>query len=231
MIKWEGMIKRPNQYKFYLSLKPGSAYPSVLVWPHSPFNGLFLSFPELPVKISKPLADISVTQKLKATFECELSKPNANVKWFKVQHLIDCDILISDFSGREWEPLILLPGNMSLSLCSKALSIAVVLTFIYSPNLSLSGFYLLYLYIGLKVKLLYSCTECEHCCYRFAVLCFTLQQALFTQDLQPFWEMWYKRKPQFPLPVTIQFPFLKMSFWGSALTFYVPPLGLSWYLP
>uniref|UniRef100_A0A803VK92 Obscurin, cytoskeletal calmodulin and titin-interacting RhoGEF n=1 Tax=Ficedula albicollis TaxID=59894 RepID=A0A803VK92_FICAL len=49
----------------------------------TPFTGLSLSFPELPVRISKPLADVSVTQKLKATFECELSKPNANVKWFK----------------------------------------------------------------------------------------------------------------------------------------------------
>lgn len=53
------------------------------------------------MRISKPLADVSVTQKLKATFECELSKPNANVKWFKVLHLMDGDILISDFSGRE----------------------------------------------------------------------------------------------------------------------------------
>ncbi|XP_068862351.1 obscurin isoform X14 [Aphelocoma coerulescens] len=42
-----------------------------------------LTVTELPVRISKPLADVSVTQKLKATFECELSKPNANVKWFK----------------------------------------------------------------------------------------------------------------------------------------------------
>ncbi|KAF2987667.1 hypothetical protein EK904_013941 [Melospiza melodia maxima] len=42
-----------------------------------------LTVKELPVRISKPLADVSVTQKLKATFECELSKPNANVKWFK----------------------------------------------------------------------------------------------------------------------------------------------------
>lgn len=114
----EGMIKGPNQYKFYLSQKPGFAYPSVPVWPHSPFTGLSLSFPELPVRISKPLADVDVTQKLKATFECELSKPNCNVKWFKVQHLMDCDISIYDFSGREWEPLSLLPGNMSLSLCS-----------------------------------------------------------------------------------------------------------------
>uniref|UniRef100_A0A669QKL3 Obscurin n=1 Tax=Phasianus colchicus TaxID=9054 RepID=A0A669QKL3_PHACC len=38
---------------------------------------------ELPVKISKPLADISVTQKDKVTLECELSRPNVDVKWFK----------------------------------------------------------------------------------------------------------------------------------------------------
>lgn len=91
----------------------------------TPFNGLPLSFLELPVRISKPLADVSVTQKLKATFECELSKPNATVKWFKVQHWMECDILISDFSGREWELLIPHPGNVGLNLFSKALSIAL----------------------------------------------------------------------------------------------------------
>lgn len=58
-------------------------------------------FSELPVKISKPLVDVSVTQKDKATLECELSRPNVDVKWFKVQHLTDSGILISDFSGRE----------------------------------------------------------------------------------------------------------------------------------
>ncbi|XP_009082964.1 PREDICTED: obscurin, partial [Acanthisitta chloris] len=42
-----------------------------------------LTVTELPVRISKPLADVSVTQKLKATFECELSRPNVDVKWFK----------------------------------------------------------------------------------------------------------------------------------------------------
>ncbi|XP_064495791.1 obscurin [Pseudopipra pipra] len=42
-----------------------------------------LTVTELPVRISKPLVDVSVTQKLKATFECELSRPNVNVKWFK----------------------------------------------------------------------------------------------------------------------------------------------------
>ncbi|XP_021244944.1 obscurin isoform X10 [Numida meleagris] len=42
-----------------------------------------LTVTELPVKISKPLADINVTQKDKVTFECELSRPNVDVKWFK----------------------------------------------------------------------------------------------------------------------------------------------------
>lgn len=58
-------------------------------------------FPELPVKISKPLVDVSVTQKDKVTFECELSRPNADVKWFKVQHVMGSGISISDFSGNE----------------------------------------------------------------------------------------------------------------------------------
>ncbi|XP_074841400.1 obscurin isoform X2 [Carettochelys insculpta] len=38
---------------------------------------------ELPVKISKPLVDIKAPEKDKVTFECELSRPNAEVKWFK----------------------------------------------------------------------------------------------------------------------------------------------------
>ncbi|XP_010295196.1 PREDICTED: obscurin-like, partial [Phaethon lepturus] len=42
-----------------------------------------LTVAELPVRISKPLVDISVTQKDKVTFECELSRPNVDVKWFK----------------------------------------------------------------------------------------------------------------------------------------------------
>uniref|UniRef100_A0A8C4UI32 Obscurin n=1 Tax=Falco tinnunculus TaxID=100819 RepID=A0A8C4UI32_FALTI len=42
-----------------------------------------LTVTELPVRISKPLVDMDVTQKLKVTFECELSRPNVNVKWFK----------------------------------------------------------------------------------------------------------------------------------------------------
>uniref|UniRef100_A0A8B9M7M9 Obscurin, cytoskeletal calmodulin and titin-interacting RhoGEF n=2 Tax=Neoaves TaxID=3078114 RepID=A0A8B9M7M9_9AVES len=42
-----------------------------------------LTVTELPVKISKPLVDISVTQKDKVAFECELSRPNVDVKWFK----------------------------------------------------------------------------------------------------------------------------------------------------
>ncbi|PKK31960.1 obscurin, cytoskeletal calmodulin and titin-interacting RhoGEF, transcript variant X2 [Columba livia] len=42
-----------------------------------------LTVKELPVRISKPLVDISATQKDKVTFECELSRPNVDVKWFK----------------------------------------------------------------------------------------------------------------------------------------------------
>uniref|UniRef100_A0A8D0F1L4 Obscurin n=1 Tax=Strix occidentalis caurina TaxID=311401 RepID=A0A8D0F1L4_STROC len=42
-----------------------------------------LTVTELPVRISKPLVDIGVTQKDKVTFECELSRPNVDVKWFK----------------------------------------------------------------------------------------------------------------------------------------------------
>uniref|UniRef100_A0A8C3F8R5 Obscurin, cytoskeletal calmodulin and titin-interacting RhoGEF n=1 Tax=Chrysemys picta bellii TaxID=8478 RepID=A0A8C3F8R5_CHRPI len=38
---------------------------------------------ELPVKISKPLLDIKAPEKDKVTFECELSRPNVEVKWFK----------------------------------------------------------------------------------------------------------------------------------------------------
>ncbi|KAG6929398.1 obscurin, cytoskeletal calmodulin and titin-interacting RhoGEF, partial [Chelydra serpentina] len=38
---------------------------------------------ELPVKISKPLVDIQAPEKDKVTFECELSRPNVEVKWFK----------------------------------------------------------------------------------------------------------------------------------------------------
>ncbi|KAK5919667.1 hypothetical protein CgunFtcFv8_023540 [Champsocephalus gunnari] len=38
---------------------------------------------ELPAMITKPMVDISVTDKEKVTFECEVSKTNADVKWFK----------------------------------------------------------------------------------------------------------------------------------------------------
>ena len=36
--------------------------------------------------ISKPMADISVPEKEKASFECEVSRTNADVKWFKVRN-------------------------------------------------------------------------------------------------------------------------------------------------
>ncbi|XP_050925918.1 obscurin isoform X14 [Lates calcarifer] len=38
---------------------------------------------EPPAMISKPMMDISVPEKEKATFECEVSRTNADVKWFK----------------------------------------------------------------------------------------------------------------------------------------------------
>ncbi|KAK1879151.1 Obscurin, partial [Dissostichus eleginoides] len=38
---------------------------------------------ELPAMIAKPMVDISVADKEKVTFECEVSKTNADVKWFK----------------------------------------------------------------------------------------------------------------------------------------------------
>lgn len=34
--------------------------------------------------ISKPILDISAEEKEKITFECEVSRTNADVKWFKV---------------------------------------------------------------------------------------------------------------------------------------------------
>ena len=36
--------------------------------------------------ISKPLEDIKAPEKDKVTFECEVSKTNAEVKWFKVRN-------------------------------------------------------------------------------------------------------------------------------------------------
>ncbi|XP_069013677.1 obscurin isoform X17 [Embiotoca jacksoni] len=38
---------------------------------------------EPPAMISKPILDISVAEKEKVTFECELSRTNADVRWFK----------------------------------------------------------------------------------------------------------------------------------------------------
>lgn len=35
--------------------------------------------------ISKPTLDVSAEEKEKATFECEVSRTNADVKWFKVR--------------------------------------------------------------------------------------------------------------------------------------------------
>uniref|UniRef100_A0A672F418 non-specific serine/threonine protein kinase n=1 Tax=Salarias fasciatus TaxID=181472 RepID=A0A672F418_SALFA len=38
---------------------------------------------EPPAMISKPIMDVSVPEKEKATFECEVSRTNADVRWFK----------------------------------------------------------------------------------------------------------------------------------------------------
>lgn len=36
--------------------------------------------------ISKPIMDMSVPEKEKVTFECEVSRANADVRWFKVRN-------------------------------------------------------------------------------------------------------------------------------------------------
>ena len=36
-----------------------------------------------------------------------------------------------------------------------------------------------------------------------AVLCFTSHLTVLTQDLWPYWELWFKVKPQFPLHLTV----------------------------
>lgn len=41
---------------------------------------------EPPAMISKPMMDISVPEKEKVTLECEVSRTNAEVKWFKVKN-------------------------------------------------------------------------------------------------------------------------------------------------
>lgn len=41
---------------------------------------------EPPAMISKPIMEIRVPEKEKATFECEVSRTNADVKWFKVRN-------------------------------------------------------------------------------------------------------------------------------------------------
>lgn len=38
--------------------------------------------------ISKPIMDISAAEKEKVTFECEVSRTNADVKWFKVRIIV-----------------------------------------------------------------------------------------------------------------------------------------------
>lgn len=36
--------------------------------------------------ISKPIMDVSVPEKEKVTFDCEVSRTNTEVKWFKVRN-------------------------------------------------------------------------------------------------------------------------------------------------
>lgn len=47
---------------------------------------MIVDFLEAPAMISKPIMEISVPEKEKATFECEVSRTNADVKWFKVRN-------------------------------------------------------------------------------------------------------------------------------------------------
>ncbi|XP_041834263.1 obscurin-like protein 1a [Melanotaenia boesemani] len=42
-----------------------------------------LTVKETPVSILKPLADVSLEEELPATLECEFSRPNVEVRWFK----------------------------------------------------------------------------------------------------------------------------------------------------
>lgn len=47
---------------------------------------MIVDFTEPPAMISKPILDVSVPEKEKVTFECEVSRTNADVKWFKVRN-------------------------------------------------------------------------------------------------------------------------------------------------
>lgn len=47
-------------------------------------NCFFFTFTELPVKILKPLEDVKCAEKETITFECEISRANAVVKWLRV---------------------------------------------------------------------------------------------------------------------------------------------------
>ena len=47
-------------------------------------------FTEPAAMISKPILDIRAPEKDKVTFECELSRTNAEVKWFKVSNVQLC---------------------------------------------------------------------------------------------------------------------------------------------
>lgn len=49
--------------------------------------------------ISKPITDISVPEKEKVTFDCEVSRTNTEVKWFKVRNSLwkEYDYIMLDF--------------------------------------------------------------------------------------------------------------------------------------
>lgn len=62
---------------FYFRHKESSLRPPVFLF-------FCLNPTEPPAMISMPVMDISVPEKEKATFECEVSRTNADVQWFKV---------------------------------------------------------------------------------------------------------------------------------------------------
>lgn len=56
------------------------------------FQSCILYFAEPPAKILRPLEDVTTPEKEKATFECDVSRVNADVTWFKVYR---CHSLLS----------------------------------------------------------------------------------------------------------------------------------------
>lgn len=57
-------------------------------------------FIEPAAMISKPMEDVKAPEKEKATLECEVSRTNAEVKWFKVRKHIPVNhgtVVVSNF--------------------------------------------------------------------------------------------------------------------------------------